>query len=190
MLLVAVLTTTWIYNLGLSDLTTQMNSSVLSELLSFLDINLFQSCSGDIELIDSCPLKEQIKSHWLKCSNYAKETSPDFVFWTRNSVLHRDGDLPAAEHICGVRVWMKQGNIHREEGLAAIECHSIDDWWIHELFLFTKRLDSTGILSLTFRHKEYQWWQNNVKVARVDFRKHCLFIFFSFLFFMFFDCFS
>jgi hypothetical protein len=50
--------------------------------------------------------------------------------WLRNGWLHRDSDLPAVEHPNGDREWYVDGKLHRENGLPAIERkNGAREWW-------------------------------------------------------------
>ena len=42
-------------------------------------------------------------------------------FWYKNGKLHRDGDLPAIEWANGEKCWYKNGYRHRDNDLPALE---------------------------------------------------------------------
>jgi hypothetical protein len=41
--------------------------------------------------------------------------------WYKDGVLHRDGDLPAVEWPSGTKIWYKDGKLHRDGDRPAIE---------------------------------------------------------------------
>lgn len=59
------------------------------------------------------------------------EVNRDFK-WYREGQLHRDGDLPAIEFLCGSKWWYQHGKLHRDGNQPAKE--HIDghrEWWIN-----------------------------------------------------------
>ncbi len=144
-----------------------MDLLVLSSILSFLDINEFQDCDGDVVLLDllgfSVSEIRQILFFWLSntCFKILVEKNTK---WTRNSKVHRSNDKPAVieknREIWVVkslihrrgdkpayiwrqvdrRSWFLHGKIHRDGGLPAIEDSRYgDEWWVHGV-----RVDSPG----------------------------------------------
>jgi hypothetical protein len=52
--------------------------------------------------------------------------------WYKDGKLHRDGDLPAVENANGDRWWFISGKIHRDNGLPAIEySDGLKLWWVN-----------------------------------------------------------
>jgi hypothetical protein len=49
--------------------------------------------------------------------------------WYRDGRLHRDGDLPAIDWASGNKSWMKDGLLHRDGGKPAIERVNEDNEW-------------------------------------------------------------
>ena len=46
--------------------------------------------------------------------------------WYKDGVLHRDNDLPAIEFANGNKEWYQNGNLHRDNDLPAIERNKRD----------------------------------------------------------------
>ncbi len=130
-----------------------MNLHVLSETLSFLDINLFESCSGELDLLNDIKSKNQIQSHWLKNTTFTRVQQGSWTLWQRNNLLHREGDLPAAVNSCGIKEWFKLNQLHRERDLPAVVKRGKHAWWLHGV----KHRDS-GPAVVTPNSRA--WWVN------------------------------
>ncbi len=68
---------------------------------------------------------KEIKSKEMIVNLYQNETEyvedkKDGRFWYKNGKLHRDGDLPAVEHVSGIKVWYLNGLLHRDGDLPAV----------------------------------------------------------------------
>ena len=50
-------------------------------------------------------------------------------FWFKNGIIHRDNDLPAVEFAIGTKEWYKNGKIHRDNDLPAVEFLNGDKYW-------------------------------------------------------------
>ena len=53
------------------------------------------------------------------------------TIYYKNGKLHRDNDLPAVEYKSGSKEWYKEGKIHRIDG-PAIERYNGDKYWYYE----------------------------------------------------------
>ncbi len=118
---------------------------VLAEVLSFLDINQFQSFSGDIEFLRGLDCHNLILLHWLKNTTYQTlDEDIPFIFRIseqRNGLLHTQNNLPAfyTHNAPGdnwklacyfvYKEWWRCGKLHRAEGLPAIVYHRHKEWW-------------------------------------------------------------
>ena len=52
--------------------------------------------------------------------------------WYRDGNLHRDDDLPAVEWFNGNKWWFQDGKRHRDNDLPAVEYHEgSKEWWVN-----------------------------------------------------------
>lgn len=56
-------------------------------------------------------------------------------FWYKNGALHRDNDLPAIEYASGEKHWLKYGYLHRTNGPALIYEDGSCQYWEDGIFL-------------------------------------------------------
>ncbi len=100
-----------------------MNLPVFSTLVSFLDINDFQDCSGQIELFSalSDPVKLSVLVFWLKHTYFSVDTEISYTknypitIYRRNRMVHKSNDKPA--FIKNKRnEWFLCGKRHRKQG--------------------------------------------------------------------------
>ena len=60
-------------------------------------------------------------------------------FWYKNGEIHRDNDLPAIEYSGGTKAWYKNGKRHRDDDLPAIErADGYKEWWVDGKFIRVK----------------------------------------------------
>jgi hypothetical protein len=60
-------------------------------------------------------------------------------YWYKDGKLHRDGDLPAIEYANSLRYWYKDGKLHRDGDLPAVEYASgTKEWYKDGLRYFPK----------------------------------------------------
>ncbi len=109
----------------------------LAEVLSFLDLNLFQDHDGHMYLsIDS-----QTQRYWENNSVHETIKFENTVTWKRNGVRHRSRGLPAVveyhPNICKRKEWWSLGDRHRSGDLPAFMCFAlgrsvqmfVTSWW-------------------------------------------------------------
>jgi hypothetical protein len=104
------------------------------------------------------------------------------VFWYKDGLLHRDGDLPAIEYSSGKKMWYQFGLKHRDNAPAVIWADRSEIWFRHGLrhreggpaedFGDSKRWYRDGLL-----HREdgpamvrgnTKWWYRNDLLHRDD----------------------
>ena len=56
----------------------------------------------------------------LVAQGHRVEIANDTIKWYKNGNLHRDYDLPAIEYSSGAKFWYQEGDLHREGDLPAI----------------------------------------------------------------------
>ena len=110
---------------------SDLNVDCVSVICSFLDINT------DEHVLDAFSLqgkeRERVLNYWKSHSEYKIIEEQGIKEWYRNGKLHRDGDLPAVECVNGTKEWYRNGKLHREGDLPAVVCqcneHSIYKFW-------------------------------------------------------------
>ncbi len=125
-----------------------MDLPVLSTLVSFLDINNFQDCSGQIEILSTLSDSEKhfVLSFWLKHTHFSATTyvgNYAITIYTRNFDPHRDNDRPAIIKNNSSE-WFLCGKRHRKQGRPAIVFDDDDEF--KEWFLNGKLVKTTGWL--------------------------------------------
>lgn len=66
--------------------------------------------------------------------------------WLRNGWLHRDDDLPAVEHPNGDLEWYFEGKCHRENGMPAIvRKNGAQEWWVMGVRQFREKDDQVVV---------------------------------------------
>ncbi len=130
---------------------------ITCEIISFLDINLFQDLDGRIELLDSVDNRDTFLKYWFKNTNYKENTgyrgkyssgtrrtrnglfhswndnpalcAETIKTWRKFGILHRGNDLPAII-FCGGEEWWWKGELHREGGLPAMKYIEGEQYWV------------------------------------------------------------
>ena len=62
---------------------------------------------------------------------YAKNYGSHVEYRNSSSVLHRDFDRPAVEHVNGDKEWYTNGQRHREDGPAVERADGSREWWVY-----------------------------------------------------------
>ncbi len=124
-----------------------MNLPVLSTIISFLDINDFQDCSGQIELLSALSDSEKlfVLSFWLKHTDFAANTYDSVTVYARNIIPHRGNDKPAIIQDDRSE-WFLCGKRHRKQGRPAIVFVE-DDEEYESWFLNGKEVRTTYFMS-------------------------------------------
>ncbi len=126
-----------------------MSLHVLSEVLSFLDINEYQFHS----------LPTQVLTYWLGNTNYSVVSHGNFEK-KRNGVLHTGNNSPSIHQKGKVKMWHKCGARHRGGDLpAVIWMNGTKEWWYwHGI---RHRLHGPAVICRISGYCE--WWFNGVK---------------------------
>ena len=96
----------------------------------------------------------------LVAQGHRVEIANDTIKWYKNGNLHRDYDLPAIEYSSGAKFWYQEGDLHREGDLPAIIYgNDIKEWRQRGL------LHRDGDLP-AFIHYGTKWWYKNGKKHR------------------------
>jgi hypothetical protein len=144
-------------------MNTQINTDVLGEIISFLNI------TEDKSILDihkqlfnlSDNEKDQILRTWENNSKYEIKDRINRKEWFVNSRLHREADLPAVEYINGKKYWYVNGQRHRESDKPAVEyADGYKEWWIND------RRHRDGDLPAVERVNGYKSWFVNGKLHR------------------------
>jgi len=78
--------------------------------------------------------------------------------WRVCGQLHRDGDLPAIEHVSGDLEWYRDGELHRAADKPAIvRANGTREWWQCGV---RHRMDGPAI---TRANGSYEWWRGGVE---------------------------
>ncbi len=127
-----------------------MNPQVTAEVFSFLDINEFQLCTGEVPILEG--LCSQILTHWLRNTNYTCESCKEScnIRRLRNELLHSISDLPSSENE-DHKEWMKQGKLHRKMGPAKESSGA--KWLIRD------REDLFAIKFIPIKFIHLSWWK-------------------------------
>jgi len=80
--------------------------------------------------------------------------------WYKDGDLHREGGLPAIEWVSGDKYWYENGHIHREGGLPAIKCGEGNKWYERGV------LHREGGLPAIEWGEGNKWWYVNGKLHR------------------------
>ncbi len=131
-----------------------MSLEVLVCTLSFLDINNYEDCSGNVALFDFLNLNSRernlVLTFWLSHTLFTVSTNYRTLYLRNNQLhkrngaasvyqgfirewwvcgkKHRGGDLPASTNGVDIREWWWNGERHREAGPAYLSTHS-EEWF-------------------------------------------------------------
>ena len=73
--------------------------------------------------------------------------------WYKNGLLHRDEDLPAIEYAGGYKSWWKDGKLHRDGDLSAIEDFEQKRWYKNGLVH-----RDNGLPAIEWVDGSKEWW--------------------------------
>ena len=103
-----------------------MNIDVISTVLCNLDINKYEKVGSRLPSSEQKRLVQYWKIH---TKYYVKDYESGKKIWYRNGKLHRDEDLHAIENSNG-KFWYKNGKLHRDGDLPAEEwSHGVKAWY-------------------------------------------------------------
>ncbi len=104
-------------------MNTLINTDVLSEIISFLDIAEDRSILDIHKQLFNLTDNEsnKILRTWENNSKYECKVFDDRKEWWVNGKIHRDADLPAVEWVNGHKEWWVNGQRHRDADRSAIE---------------------------------------------------------------------
>ncbi len=116
-----------------------MNTHILSETLSFLDINKFQDFCGRVALVNSC-------EHWLWNTNYQKNRKRT---WRTTNGLPHSNNFPT-EDSDSCKIWKKLGVPHKKN-LPATKAK--------------RSRNGIGVVSLTDKEISQLWSRGTLKIG-------------------------
>ncbi len=129
-----------------------MNTHILSETLSFLDINKYQDFCGQVALLNSCEHREQILTHWLLNTDYQKRTEKElgetWTLRTRNGLPHSNNFPTEDSDSC--KIWKKLGVPHKKN-LPATKAK--------------RSRNGIGVVSLTDKEISQLWSRGTLKIG-------------------------
>ncbi len=155
-----------------------MSLGILATTFSFLDINDYEDCSGNVLLFHSLGLTNQetqfVHFFWLRETifttllkgkdvsrlrntrlhrrNGPADVEQDIETWFSCGKIHREGDLPA-KYNKRFRQWWWNGNLHREQDKPACIDIRGKEWWRHG------RLHREGDKpAVKKRNGDEEWW--------------------------------
>ncbi len=86
--------------------------------------------------------------------------------WRKEGKLHREGDLPAIEHVNGSKEWYKDGDLHRDGGPAIDHIDGTQQWLKHNKF---HREDGPAYIT---QNGMEQFWIDGKKLTPFEFNKY------------------
>ena len=97
----------------------------------------------------------------MAISVYYFELNKKGNFWYKNSLYHRDDDLPAIEYKNGTKEWYQNGNCHRDNYLPAVEYKNGTKEWYKN-----GKLHRDGDLPAIQCNNGKKFWYQNGKLHR------------------------
>ncbi len=103
---------------------------------SFFSFLGLPALSLPANLLQSQPKQEYVQVKWDGKTLYMQdgyvfcaEDSDGKIWYDKEGKLHRDHDLPAVENVNGGKEWYQHGELHRDNDLPAIEWADGEKFW-------------------------------------------------------------